>query len=88
MGFGSNCSKIKSIHTIDSDGFMSIELEALPSLSVSKLMYSDNPGKHFLIWFDRIMSTRYRPTLKDILNLKDPTSGIFKFIMKFVVRIS
>ena len=40
-----------------------------------KHIYSDNPAKHFLKCFDRIMSEGYVPSLDDILNLRVPTTG-------------
>ena len=40
-----------------------------------KQLHSDNPAKHCLIYFDRIMNKGYQPNLDDILNLKDPTIG-------------
>ena len=59
------------------DTLQSIESIDLAASSFRKIIYSDNPAKHFLSCFDRIMSEGYRPTLDDILNLKDPTTGIF-----------
>jgi len=41
-----------------------------------KQLHSDNPAKHCLIYFDRIMNKGYQPNLDDILNLKDPTIGM------------
>ena len=38
-------------------------------------LHSDNPAIHFLCCFERIMSEQYRPTLEDILNLRDSTIG-------------
>ena len=43
-----------------------------------KQMHSDDPAKHFLLCFDRIMGKGYQPILDDILNLKDPTIGIYQ----------
>ena len=47
-------------------------------LTLSMLLnrvHSDNPAKHFLSSFERIICEQYRPTLEDILNLRDPTAG-------------
>ena len=38
-------------------------------------IFSDNPAKHFLNYFDRIVSEGYIPTMEDFLCLRIPTTG-------------
>ena len=47
----------------------------LQTLRNGQRIHSDNPLNHFMKCFDRIMEPGYQPSLKDILNLRVPTSG-------------
>ena len=71
----------KNVNSIDSTNYdipENLEPEKMVSLCFQKQMHSDDPAKHFLLCFDRIMSKGYQPNLDDILNLKDPTIGKYQ----------
>ena len=63
---------------IDSGSNNNTEHAKSDKFPLQKQMHSDDPAKHFLLCFDRIMSKGYQPILDDILNLKDPTIGIYQ----------
>ena len=67
--------KLLVVRSIDNPKHADSEVQ---SMTFEKQMHSDDPAKHFLLCFDRIMTKGYHPNIDDILNLKDPTIGIYQ----------
>ena len=69
------CSNLWDVRSIDNPEHADSEGN---SVTFEKHMHSDDPAKHFLLCFDRIMTKGYHPNIDDILNLKDPTIGNYQ----------